>query len=130
MRENSRGIPGYLRLVGAAMLACGVVGLGSQASMALGTNAGASGIVWALEGLLAIAGLGLLLARRWGWLLTLLEAIVGLAIAIPQVVAYRATSALSGILVQILLSALILFALFTPRSLAWVRAGREVGPGI
>jgi hypothetical protein len=130
MQEKPRIVPRYVRVVGGAMLLWGVLGLASLAVMVLDTNSNASRLLWALECLLAVGGLGLLLARRWGWPLTLLEAIVSLAIAIPQVARYRGTTALAGILLQIVLSALILVALLTPRSLAWLRAERGVRPAV
>ena len=68
-------IPGYLRVAGAAMLLWGLLGL---MLLRLGHQPVRW---WALAIVFVVGGLGLLLGRRWGWPLALLEAIVNLAIA-------------------------------------------------
>jgi hypothetical protein len=116
-------IPGYLRAAGAAMLLWGLLGL---MLLRLGDHPVRW---WSLAIVFVVGGLGLLLGRRWGWPLALLEAIVNLAIGIFEVASGRADPVLATFILQIIPSGLVLWALFTPRSLAWLRANpHEVGP--
>lgn len=116
--SESPGIPGYLRATGAAMLLWGLLGV------KLLWNSGPPGWWWVLAATFVAAGLGLLLGRRWGWLLTLLEAIANLAIAIYELASGHANPALATVILEIIPSGLVLWALFTPRTLEWLRAAR------
>ncbi len=82
----------------------------------------ATGWWWALAIVFVVGGLLLLLGRRLGWPLALLEAIGNLAIGIFEVVSRRADPVIATFILQIVPSGLALWALCTPRSLAWLRA--------
>lgn len=111
------GIPVYLRVLGGAMLLWGLLGV-----QLLRNSDTATGWWWALAIVFVIGGIGLLLGRRWGWPLALLEAITNLAIGILEVVSRRADPVIATFILQVIPSGLGLWALFTPRSLAWLRA--------
>jgi hypothetical protein len=111
------GIPVYLRVLGGAMLLWGLLGV-----QLLRNSDTATGWWWALAIVFVGGGLLLLLGRRLGWPLALLEAIGNLAIGIYEVVSRRADPVIATFILQIIPSGLALWALFTPRSLAWLRA--------
>ena len=111
------GIPVYLRILGGAMLLWGVLGL-----QLLRNSDTATGWWWALAIVFVVGGSMLLLGRRLGWPLALLEAITNLAIGIFEVISRRADPVIATFILQIVPSGLALWALFTPRSLAWLRA--------
>ena len=111
------GIPVYLRVVGGTMLAWGLLGV-----QLLRNSDTATGWWWALAIVFVVGGLGLLLGRRWGWPLALLEAITNLAVGIFEVASRRADPVIATYILQIIPSGLALWALCTPRSLAWLRA--------
>ena len=114
---DQRGIPVYLRVIGGAMLLWGLLGL-----QLLRNTDTATGWWWALAVVFVVGGLLLLLGRRWGWPLVLLEAIANLAIGIFEVVSRRADPVVATFILQIVPSGLALWAMFTPRSIAWLRA--------
>ena len=111
------GIPVYLRVLGGAMLLWGLLGV-----QLLRNSDTPTGWWWALAIAFVVGGLLLLLGRRPGWPLALLEAIGNLAIGIFEVVSRRADPVIATFILQIIPSGLALWALFTPRSLAWLRA--------
>ena len=111
------GIPVYLRVLGGAMLLWGLLGV-----QLLRNTDTATGWWWALAIVFVLGGLLLVLGRRLGWPLALLEAITNLAIGIFEVVSRRADPVIATFILQIIPSGLALWALFTPRSLAWLRA--------
>ena len=111
------GIPVYLRVLGGAMLLWGLLGL-----QLLRNSDTATGWWWALAIVFVVGGLLLLLGRRLGWPLALLEAITNLAIGIFEVVTRRADPVIATYILQIAPSSLALWALFTPGSIAWLRA--------
>jgi hypothetical protein len=115
--EDRPGIPVYLRVLGGAMLLWGLLGV-----QLLRNSDTATGWWWALAIVFVVGGLLLLLGRRLGWPLALLEAIGNLAIGIFEVVSRRADPVIATFILQIIPSGLALWALFTPRSLAWLRA--------
>ena len=111
------GIPVYLRVLGGAMLLWGLLGV-----QLLRNSDTPTGWWWALAIAFVVGGLLLLLGRRPGWPLALLEAIGNLAIGIFEVVPRRADPLIATFTLQIIPSGLALWALSTPRSLAWLRA--------
>lgn len=111
------GIPVYLRILGGAMLLWGVLGL-----QLLRNSDTATGWWWALAIVFVVGGSMLLLGRRLGWPLALLEAIGNLGIGIFEVLSRRADPVIATFILQIVPSCLALWALCTPRSLAWLRA--------
>ncbi len=110
------GIPAYLRVLGGAMLLWGLLGV-----QLLRNSDTATGWWWALAIVFVVGGFLLLLGRRLGWPLALLEAIGNLAIGIFEVVSRRADPVIATFILQIIPSGLALWALFTPGSLAWLR---------
>ena len=111
------GIPVYLRILGGAMLLWGVLGL-----QLLRNSDTATGWWWALAIVFVVGGSMLLLGRRLGWPLALLEAIGNLGMRIFEVLSRRADPVIATFILQIVPSCLALWALCTPRSLAWLRA--------
>src|SRR4249920_4206143 len=109
------GIPVYLRVLGGAMLLWGLLGV-----QLLRNSDTANGWWWALAIVFVVGGLLLLLGRRLGGPLALHEAIGNLAIGIFEVVSRRADPVIATFILQIIPSGLALWAVFTPRSLAWL----------
>jgi len=123
VREGQE-MPGYLRAIGVAMLAWGLLGV-----MLLRRSDSATAWGWVFAAGFLAGGIGLVLARRWGWPLALLEAVANLGVGIFEIVTGRANPALATVILQLVPSGLAMWGLFTPRSLAWLRARPpEVGP--
>ena len=72
-----------------------------------------------------MAGLGLTIERRWGWVLTLALAFAGIVfgvylLRVPGDITAPGAAVLAAVYLFFLPSALLLWALFAPRARSWL----------
>jgi hypothetical protein len=125
--------PGYVRLIGIALLVFGLLNVVGFLLLPPDQWGSARDIAFNIAGITLVlsAGVGILMSRRWGWLLALVAALTVLttgltALLAPPDIAFPGADPIA-LVILVLPSIAMLVGLLSPPTLRWVR-GRQTPP--